>query len=58
MKKLVRVEHVIQTYSRNGSIPRTATATGYSKWKVKRILIKAGKYTTKREAKRIFNKYK
>jgi hypothetical protein len=57
-KKLTKVEHVIQTYSRNGSIPQTAHITGYSERKVKRILIRAGKYTTQEEAKRIFDKYR
>jgi AraC-like DNA-binding protein len=56
--KLIKVEHVIQTYSRNGSLSKTAKATGYSERKVKRILIDAGKYTTKKEAERIFAKHK
>jgi hypothetical protein len=57
-KKHVRVEHIIQEYTRTGSIPRVARSTGYSERKIKRILIKAGKYTTKKEAKRILAKYR
>jgi hypothetical protein len=55
---LIRVEDIIQTYSRNGSIPKTALSTGYTVREVKSILINAGKYTTKEEAQRIRNKYK
>jgi hypothetical protein len=56
--KQLLINRVIELYTRNGSLAKTARATGLTERKVKRILIRAGKYTTQKEADRIFAKYR
>jgi hypothetical protein len=57
-KELIRVEDIIQTYTRTKSIQKTARETGYSEQKILDTLIKVGKFTTRAEAMRIRDKYK